>query len=183
MSDSSRRIVIEFTEDLVRGIGSAIAFTIIGKRLNHYGGTLIDDPYTVTAIGVYGIGKRSIFIDINPLTRFNNAVGEITVNYNSSKGGIMGLGGPVQSFSMGFTPTDLIPIGNPWDREYLKGGISNLNAVLILINEKSGYENEYLKGNVVEYKYCIYKSRNRRSIVKKKGEIYYESGIERIYTQ
>ena len=149
MSDSSRRIIIEFTEDLVSGLGSATAFTIIGKRLNHFRGTLINDPYTVTAIGVYGIGKRSIFIDINPLTRFNNAIGEITVNYDSSKGGVLGLGGPVQSFSMNFTPTALVPIGNPWEEEYLKANILNVNAVLTLINYKDGYTNEYLKGNVV----------------------------------
>jgi len=148
MSDSSTRIIIEFTENLKSELGSETGFTIMGKRREYCGGSLIDDSYAVSKIGTYGDNKKSIFIDISPLTRFNNAIGEIVVTYDSSKGGILGLGGPVQSFVVKFIPTDLMPIDNPHNTEYLTGGLKGLNVNLISINYKDGNSNEYLKSRI-----------------------------------
>jgi hypothetical protein len=50
---------------------------------------------------------------MHPQGRFNNAVGPLTVQYDHTKGSLRGRGGPVDSFTETFIPTDLEPKPNP----------------------------------------------------------------------
>lgn len=51
--------------------------------------------------------NRFLLLHIDPLQRFNNVEGDLTVSYDQSKGTLSGEGGTVQSFTRAFTPVDL----------------------------------------------------------------------------
>lgn len=71
-----------------------------------------------------------VVLDMEPLQRFESAVGEITVAY--SGGTLQGEGGPVEAFSQKFTPTDLAYKGDQNDAEHIS--IENVVAVGGLIH-------------------------------------------------
>jgi len=58
--------------------------------------------------------------------RFNNVEGNLTVNYDSSIGSLLGAGGLVESFTESFLPLDLIPKPNPHESENITVGIADL---------------------------------------------------------
>lgn len=58
-----------------------------------------------------------VVLDMEPLQRFESAVGEITITY--SGGTLQGEGGPVEAFSQKFTPTDLAFKGDQNDAEHI----------------------------------------------------------------
>lgn len=51
------------------------------------------------------------------LERFNNAKGELTVQYDASKGNLSGVGGRVSNFEVSFLPTGLEQVPNPYNME------------------------------------------------------------------
>ncbi len=57
--------------------------------------------------------QDTILLTMDPLKRFNNVEGELTVKYDASKGSLSGRGGPVESFTETFLPIDLEPKPNP----------------------------------------------------------------------
>ena len=57
--------------------------------------------------------QDTILLTMDPLKRFNNVEGNLTVKYDASKGNLSGRGGAVESFIETFTPTDLVPKPNP----------------------------------------------------------------------
>lgn len=71
------------------------------------------EPLNGVTLTVVLSTKNTIQLNMEPLDKFNNAVGPITVAY--SGGTLMGEGGPVESFEETFLPTDLIakPNQNP----------------------------------------------------------------------
>ncbi len=64
--------------------------------------------------------------------RFNSAVGNISVEYDNEIGTLTGVGGPVDSFSLSFAPTDLIAKPHQMTTEHIE--ISNITAVGVLTN-------------------------------------------------
>lgn len=59
------------------------------------------------AVVVSAADNRFLLLHIDPLQRFNNVEGDLTVSYDQSKGTLSGEGGAVQSFTRTFTPVDL----------------------------------------------------------------------------
>lgn len=62
----------------------------------------------------------TILLTMDPFKRFHNVVGDLTVNYDATKGNLMGVGGLVDSFSISFTPTDLMVKTNPYIFEHIE---------------------------------------------------------------
>lgn len=60
----------------------------------------------------------SIVLEMSPLERFESAAGDITVAYDGN-GTLAGEGGPVESFSISFAPSDLVWKGNQNDQEHI----------------------------------------------------------------
>jgi len=52
-------------------------------------------------------------------SRFNNNEGHLTIEYTQIPTGLAGRGGLVESFSQTFTPTDLVPVPNPYAAEHV----------------------------------------------------------------
>lgn len=67
----------------------------------------------LNAVVISDADNRFLLLHIDPLQRFNNVEGELTVSYDQSKGTISGEGGTVQSFTRTFTPVDLEPARKP----------------------------------------------------------------------
>jgi hypothetical protein len=98
---------------VVAGVGNEIAFTVTGKERKHINGVLIDGDYEVYKVEPHPTEEKSILLIMNPIKRFNNVEGDLTVKYDASKGSLSGRGGAVESFIETFTPTDLVPKPNP----------------------------------------------------------------------
>lgn len=77
--------------------------------------------------------------------KFNNAEGELTVNYDAAKGSLTGAGGAVESFEVEFTPTDLVQTPNPHVVEYLKAYPYKINLDFKEIDRQNRYAEEHLK--------------------------------------
>lgn len=72
----------------------------------------------------------SVILDMIPNKRFCSAVGQINIAYSAEVGNLEGLGGPVDSFNISFTPEDLIAKPHQNDQEHIE--ITNLSAVSTL---------------------------------------------------
>ena len=100
--------------------GDTSAFSIKGKERKHVGGELIDGDYEIYKVELHPSMENTILITLNPIKRFNNVEGNLTVSYNSDLGDLTGMGGKVASFEVSFNPSDLIKKLNPYIREYLR---------------------------------------------------------------
>ena len=69
----------------------------------------------------------SIVINMADTKRFNSAAGDIIVAYDAIKGNLAGIGGPVESFEVSFTPTDLVAKPHQNSQEHVVE-ISNVTA-------------------------------------------------------
>ena len=63
--------------------------------------------------------KYAIILEMEPLQRFESAVGQITVAYNGG-GTLVGDGGAVLAFTQTFTPTGLVPKPHQNDAEHIE---------------------------------------------------------------
>jgi len=77
--------------------------------------------------------SRVVQITVNPLSRFNNVAGNLTVAYDAKKGNLAGEGGPVASFVVEFTPDGLLKKPNPNDEENIEITDISANGNLIKI--------------------------------------------------
>lgn len=88
-----------------------------------------------------------ILLTINSLTRFNDAIGNLTVSYDSTTGNLTGVNGVVESFSEIFTPIDLMQVLNPYIPENITASI--LPAFVVAqVYYSSGYINENLTASL-----------------------------------
>lgn len=131
-----RRIQIEFDQDIYGVEGSQAAFTVTSKVPKHVGGPLIDTVHTVEATTrpapvADTVPQHLLDIVIVDVEKFSNAVGDITVTYDKALGTLQGLYGTyVASFSLSFTPVDLVPVPDPYEVSKLHISITSLNAVM-----------------------------------------------------
>lgn len=86
--------------------------------------------------------QDKILITMDQFDRFNNALGNIKVQYDSTKGTLQGRGGPVESFTEEFTPTGLVQKPNPGLAENFK---MTAGAAVDLL--KVEYNNRYAAEN------------------------------------
>ena len=116
------KIAIVFSQPLL-GIGSVTdAFSVSFQQYDMVpGGSLIDVTRPIVSMELDSGNNNILYLNMGQgVTRnFRNAVGNITVSYDASIGRLYGEGGPVQSFTQAFAPTDLEPKDNPHEMEHL----------------------------------------------------------------
>lgn len=78
-----------------------------------------------------------IVLEMDPLQRFESAVGELTVAY--SGGTLRGLGGPVADFSNTFVPSELISKPDQNDQEHLEVNMSATSNLMRIFYTDSKY--------------------------------------------
>lgn len=80
--------------------------------------------------------QNLVEVNIDPINRFNNNEGLLTVSYDQSKGYLAGDGGSIQSFTQSFTPVELVKKPNPFDGENV---VARPNATIgfLYITKKS----------------------------------------------
>ena len=118
--DTAAQIYVEFTQVVHEiDLPDMQAFSIVGKEIDpmYAGATAKETVYKVASVEL-SEDKKTIKLTMND--SFRNAIGEITVSYDSSRGYMAGNGGVVESFSKTFIPTDLKPLYNPGTIENIK---------------------------------------------------------------
>ncbi len=86
----------------------------------------------------YGL-VDTILLTMNPLKRFNNVEGDLTVKYDAAKGNLTGAGGAVESFEVEFTPTDLVQTPNPGITDTLTVEMDQINIDFLKITYTEAY--------------------------------------------
>lgn len=113
-------IKITFTEPLTSIVsGNQPHFTVSWQEYDMVpGGSLINKTGEVLETFA-GETNYILILGMQPLQRFKNAVGRITVSYDGA-GTLQGEGGSVEEFSVSFLPQDLIAKNNPHHSEHLE---------------------------------------------------------------
>jgi len=113
--------------------GNQSYFTVTAKEYTYVpGGELVDVVKAVKSVtNKDSIGSTAIILEMEPLQRFESAVGEITVAY--SGGNLQGKNGLVESLSQTFTPTELIYKGDQNDQEHIEFSSISGTGALILV--------------------------------------------------
>ena len=85
-----------------------------------------------------------IVLSLTPgnITSIQNAIGEVSVSYGG--GSLLGQGGPVQDFSLSFTPEGLEPKHHPHDTEHIAVDVK-VNATLTRIYYTDASETEHIE--------------------------------------
>lgn len=124
------------------------AFTITTQEYTFVpGGVLQNKQYTVSAIAAHPSVDNAIRLAFAPGEgSIRNAASDITVAYNSAVGNLAGTGGPVESFSVAFTPSDLLAKPDVNDPENIEITSIQVTGILSLIV----YHNAYNGGEYIE---------------------------------
>lgn len=94
-------------------------FTVSGQREEYIGGPLVAEEYVIKRVMRHPTELKALLLEFDPVLRFNNAVGLVTVSYDKTIGNLQGVGGVVESFSETFMPTELVPVPNPYHSELI----------------------------------------------------------------
>ncbi len=96
-------------------MGEQLAFKVIGEEYLYEQGIDKNGPleireYEVKSVSKHPTEANSILLDFDTLNleRFNNVRGNLTIEYDASKGSLAGSGGLVESFIKSFMPLDLV---------------------------------------------------------------------------
>lgn len=114
---SSRLYIYEFA--LLVG-DKICGFTVTGEQYKYIHGPLLDMKYVIEDVILHPTIDKAIRIEFNDLGRFPTVEGNLTVEYDSSIGNLVGQGGAVESFTNVFLPTDLVPEPNPNQQETIE---------------------------------------------------------------
>lgn len=143
LTASSSRLYISELQLLIE-YGNEKAFTVSGHQYDMQpDGTLIEGSYQVEGVSAYLGNDHAILLTMQPLKRFHNVEGSLAVSYDSTIGNLAGAGGPVESFSVSFTPDALVQKPNPHDPEHIEIAGISVTAPLIRIyysNYQTGEE-------------------------------------------
>jgi hypothetical protein len=120
-ANSSRLYMYEAQLIYVHFIGNEQSFTVTGQEYNFVpGGELEASAYTVESVAAHPTEENAILLTIAANDRFESVVGNLTVAYDATKGNLAGAGGQVESFSVSFTPADLVAKPNQNDQENIE---------------------------------------------------------------
>lgn len=116
-------ITIKFTEELVDDVNCPDAFTVTFNQWKYIpNGYLEEVTREVESVEIDENDAKIIYLNFPAGTKnsIQNAVGDITIEYDSAVGTLRGYGAPVQSFTESFTPTDLEPKNDTHEQEHLE---------------------------------------------------------------
>ena len=139
------KIKITFDESLYGDVsGNAEYFTVTTQEYDYVpNGTLETITKTVDSVEA-GDTNKEIVLNMEPLERFESAVGNITVSYDGL-GNLAGAGGNVAAFTEIFTPTGLVAKPNQMMNEHIEISDVDINALLTLINFYDTAETEHIE--------------------------------------
>ena len=133
-ANSSRLYMFEAELVYTYAGGNEIAFTVTGQEYDmEPEGTLYTQSYDVISVEAYPEDEYAILLSILPLDRFHRVQGDLTVTYDSTLGNLAGYGGPVASFTVPFTPKDLVNKPHPHDPERIELASLAVTGTLIHI--------------------------------------------------
>lgn len=117
---SSRLYLYEFRLVIMGYAHIGDDFIIEWSERKHVGGSLLNKTAKPKRISRHPSNPEyAILLETPDTQRFNNVEGNLMVSYDQTKGSLQGRGGPVESFSHMFTPTELAPKPNPHAAEHL----------------------------------------------------------------
>jgi hypothetical protein len=126
--------------------GNEKAFNLSGSEYNYVPeGELIAGDYQIEAVSSDLEDEYLIRLTFGTFRRFLNVVGQLTLSYDSSKGNLSGLGGPVASFSVSFSPEDLVSKPNVNDPENLEIVLISSTGVLTKVTYYSTSNEENIE--------------------------------------
>lgn len=124
-------------------VGDYIAgFKITGQQYKYVKGPLISKNYVIAAVEAHPTEARAVLITTTDLARFPTVEGNLTVEYDATKGTLAGLGGAVQSFTETFAPADLVPEPNPGIEDYVTVAPTAVIADFLEVVYAKAYNNE-----------------------------------------
>lgn len=140
-------IAIKFTEELVDDVNCPEAFTVTFNQWKYIpNGYLEEVTREVESVEIDENDAKIIYLIFPAGTKnsIQNAVGDITIEYDSSIGTLRGYGAPVQSFTESFTPADLEPKNDTHEQEHIEIGIT-ITSLLTEITFHDTKEDEHLE--------------------------------------
>jgi len=143
--DWSGSIKITFDRQITTESISSTGFAISASEpLYSPGGALAQKSYTIKRIEK-SVDGLSITIYLNLSTRMRYPIGQVTVSYDGLLGNLQGQNGSiVESFSISFTPQNIVPFPNPHVLENIE--ISTITAAGVLA--KLVYKNSQAVENI-----------------------------------
>jgi hypothetical protein len=125
-------------------IGQERAFKVEGQQLFNINDELITGDYRVESVEAHPVISNAVLLNMKPLNRFHNVVGDLSVTYNEGLGSLQGSGGIVLGFTEVFTPLDLIakPNQNPEEN------VEIANVIVTGLLQEVTRLNSYLFENV-----------------------------------
>lgn len=112
-----RRIILEFDREILdpppNQDGAIVfnknSFSVKGREYEHtHSEATHEVEYPIVSVERYQNMKNQLILLLDPIQRFNNVEGQLTIIYDAGHGGTLtGLGDPVESFEYSFTPTGL----------------------------------------------------------------------------
>ena len=132
---------VELYEAVLQGNTGGFTVTQVEKQA---------DVTTTTNLDVHSVEKiasNKIQLNICPYSRIKTDQ-PITVAYDQPSGSLAGAGGVVVSFSLTFTPTNIVNAPHSWNKEHLSAGVSGLDVHVHQVNHLYGYETEHLSAGL-----------------------------------
>lgn len=123
--------------------GNESAFKITGKQYRYINGDLLDMEYKVKLVSLHPTIENALLLEFDTFDRFPTVEGKITVAYDAMKGNLTGRGGAVESFSVSFSPKDLVPEPNIGIREYITVAPS-VQITFITMEYVNAYADEHI---------------------------------------
>lgn len=139
---SNRTYVYEM-ELIHVGYGDEPAWKVSWQEKKFVGGPILDMEVGIYSIIAHPTEDRSILLEVDNLDRFKNAIGNITVSYDSTKGTMTGQGGKVENFSVAFTPDQLVEVPNPHADEIITLSC-DVSLDITKVFYKNRFENEQI---------------------------------------
>ena len=117
------------------------AIKVTGIQRDFVGGELKEVDYAIKKIEHHPTEENTLLITLhdNYQEAFDEVEGAITIHYKGQLGNLIGYGGALEDFTVGFDPTELISSPNPGIEERLMVG-KNTTTILIPITYHNIYD-------------------------------------------
>ena len=108
------------------------AIKITGLQRDFIGGPLKEIDYVIKKIEHHPTVENAILITLhdNYQEAFDEVEGAVTIQYKGQLGNLIGYGGALEDFTVGFYPTDLIKSPNPGIEERLTVGVNSITNLI-----------------------------------------------------
>ena len=114
-------------------------------------GPMIQREYKVKSVENHPtLSKKHLLLTMEDFNNFNNAEGDLSIEYDALNGNLSGRGGAVESFQETFTPEDLVQTPDPNVEEYISVSPVEVTVELKDVTYHPGYAAEYISAAPVE---------------------------------